>query len=198
MDISRTDYTRALGDIRIRPYRPEDAERLHEAAVETHSALLEWLPSWYHEGYSLAESEDWVSSCRSDWEGENAYSFAIVDRADQDVFLGGCGLNHINRTHRLANLGYWVRRSRAGRGIASRAAILVAEFGLGEAGFERIEIVVQPRNVASIRVAEKTGARREALLRNRLWTGGRSHEAVMFSIVKSDLSPPTTTDRSRP
>ena len=49
------------------------------------------------------------------------YDFAIIDT--NGTYAGGCGVNHINRLDRFANLGYWVRTSRAGRGIAPAAVL---------------------------------------------------------------------------
>ncbi len=57
-------------------------------------------------------------------------------------YLGGVGINQINALHGIGNLGYWVRSSRVGEGIASAAALLVARFGLVAGGLVRIEIVV--------------------------------------------------------
>ena len=47
------------------------------------------------------------------------YGFAIIDAENGDV-LGSCGLNHLHPVYRLCNLGYWVRTSRHGEGIAGR------------------------------------------------------------------------------
>ena len=45
----------------------------------------------------------------------------IVGLGYRNRFLGGCGINHISRVHRFGNLGYWVRTSATGRGIAVSA-----------------------------------------------------------------------------
>ena len=92
-----------------------------------------------------------------------------------------------NRVHNFANLGYWVRSSRVGQGVATAATRLAAQFGFEELKFTRIEIVAATGNVGSLRVAEKAGARREGVLRNRLMLGGKLHDAVMHSLVPEDL-----------
>ena len=63
----------------------------------------------------------------------------------------------------------------------------MARFGLEELGLQRIEIVADADNQASQRVAEKVGATREAVLRNRLRLHGRSCDAVMFGLLLDDL-----------
>ncbi len=53
---------------------------------------------------------------------------------------------------------------------------------------QRIEIVVTVGNDASKRVAEKVGATREGLLRNRLNIHNTIHDAFMYSLIPSDLA----------
>lgn len=104
--------------------------------------------------------------------------------------MGGVGLNFINRVHQVANLGYWVRTSAAGRGVATNAARLMARFGFEKIGLHRVEILAAVPNVASQRVAEKAGAIREAILRKRLLIGGESQDAVLFSLIPKDVGLP--------
>ena len=169
----------------LRPYGDEDAGALYEAARESIAEVSPWL-SWCHKDYSIEESRDFISSRVQAAQGDEWYSFAIFEK-DSGRFLGGVGLNFINRVHQVGNLGYWVRTSAAGRGIATRAARLMAQFGFENVGLHRIEILTAVPNLASQRVAEKVGATREAVLRHRLLIGGASQDAVMFSLIPEDL-----------
>ena len=175
----------ADGQVLIRPYRRSDVDALYEAVRESVTEVGPWLP-WCHPGYNRAESEAWVAACGKAWAAGESYDFGIFD-ARSSAFLGGCGLNHINHLHQLANLGYWVRTSCAGRGIASAAARLIAHFGFEELGLTRIEIVAAVGNGPSQRVAQKVGATCEGVQRNRLVNDGRIDAAVMFSLIPSDL-----------
>ena len=60
--------------------------------------------------------------------------------------------------------------------------------GFEELDLRRIEIVVTLANDASLRVAEKVGARREGVLRRRLMAHGESYDAVMFSLISEDTT----------
>jgi RimJ/RimL family protein N-acetyltransferase len=183
------------GHIRIRPLREEDAAAYYEAALESIDTVAPWL-SWLHEGYSQREAEDWIRGCTADWAETVAYPFAILD-ADDRFLLGSCGLNHLNHTHYFANLWYWIRRSQAGYGYASAAVLLLARFGFLELHLQRIEIVVDVANTASMRVAEKVGASPEGLLRNRLLHNGRLTDAVMHSLLPEDLGLPSRRTKPR-
>lgn len=121
------------------------------------------------------------------WQKETDYSFVITD-TETGAYLGGVGLNQIDHLNRSANLGYWVRSSRAGRGAASTAARLVAHFGFEELGFYRFKIVAAVGNIASQRAAEKAGAVREGVMRKSLLLHNQLHDAVLYSLVAEDMN----------
>lgn len=177
------------GEIVVRPYRSEDIAALYEAARESIPELSAWMP-WCHANYSIDETRSFILSRAEAWEKDAEYGFGIFDKSS-GRFLGGVGLNFVNRNHQMASLGYWVRSSETGRGVAARAARLVAQFGLERLGFQRIEILAATGNAASQRVAEKAGAVKEAVLRKRLLLQGEPVDGVLYSLVAEDLRGPS-------
>jgi RimJ/RimL family protein N-acetyltransferase len=173
------------GPLLIRTYREEDVGALFAAARESIAEVGRWLP-WCHEHYSIEETRQFINSRASLSQGDEWYSFGIFEQ-DGGRFLGGVGINFINRVHQMANLGYWVRTSDARRGIATIATRVVAKFGFAQIGLQRIEIVAAVDNLPSQRVAEKVGAVREGVVRNRLLIRGASVDAVLFSLVPEDF-----------
>lgn len=169
----------------LRPPEPRDADPLYEAARESIAEVGRWLP-WCHPGYVRQESVAWIAACQKAWQEDESYPFFIFDRRGGQ-FLGGAGLNEIDKLRRRANLGYWIRTSRMGQGIATAAAKLVARFGFQQLGMQRLEIVAAVDNVASQRVASKLGATREGLLRNRLRIRDLPTDAYGFSLIPGDL-----------
>jgi RimJ/RimL family protein N-acetyltransferase len=156
------------------------------AVRESVNELCEWMV-WCKPDYSFEDSAAFVSRCAAEWNENKSYSFVIFDRED-DSFLGSIGLNGINHTHKLANVGYWVRTEKTRRGVASAALGLIARFAFNHTELHRMEIVVPVRNYASLRAAEKAGATREGLLRSRVMLDGTPGDAVMYSIVKTDFA----------
>jgi ribosomal-protein-serine acetyltransferase len=169
----------------IRPYEPGDGARLHEAVRESLAELSVWMP-WAHPAYSLAEAQGWASSRTALAAQGLEYNFAIV--GVDGAFLGGCGINQVNRIHRFANLGYWVRTRATRRGVATAAVRLLAEWAFLHTDLARLEIVCAVGNEASQRVAERAGAMREGVLRGRLLIHGRHADAVMHSITRGRLA----------
>ncbi len=165
----------------IRAYAPEDAQALWDAARESIGEVYQRL-AWCHPQYSAAEAEKWIDSRAPLAALGREYTFAIVDTDGR--FLGGCGLNQINRIHRFGNLGYWVRTSATRRGVATEAVRQIAKFAFAKTDLVRLEIVCAMGNDASQRVAERAGAVREGVLRHRLLLHGQAVDAVMYSLVR--------------
>lgn len=173
----------------VRPYRPDDASGLFEAAVESVEQVCRWLP-WCHPGYTLQESRAWIAHSVAAWDSGAEYNFAVVDHANR--FLGGCGLNQVRLEHRNANLGYWVRTSATRQGIATAAVQEVARCAFSQTNLVRLEIIVAIDNMASQRVAEKVGALREGIAHDRLWLNGTSCDAVVYALLRSRIRIPVS------
>ena len=149
-----------------------DVPCLCEAARESSAEVSIWLP-WCHGDYSMEESLEWILRSGKQWDEEREFHFGIFD-SPSGALLGGVGLNEFRPEHRLANLGYWVRTAWTGRGVATAAARLAAQFGFEELLLDRIEILAASGNIRSQQVARKLGARNEGVLRNRLVIHGQA------------------------
>ncbi|WAH38443.1 GNAT family N-acetyltransferase [Alicyclobacillus dauci] len=56
-------------------------------------------------------------------------------------------------------IGYWVAKEHWGKGYASETAALCRDVAFKQLGVPRVISIIQPENIRSIRVAEKTGMR---------------------------------------
>lgn len=173
------------GVILLRPPRPDEAEAMHAALEESRGEVPVWLPET--DGLTLDDVREFLAAGPRMWQDSSAFHFGIFD-PHTGRYLGGCGLTQVNLRHRVCNAYYWVRSSETGRGVAGRAARLMARFAFDQLQMQRMEIVAEVENLLSIRVAEKAGAVREGLLRNRLNNRGEPRDAVLFSLIPSDLS----------
>lgn len=169
-------------DISIRPYRLEDSAVVYNAVRESMSELIPWMP-WCHPNYSIDESRTWLENQIPAFQQGKAFEFAIVSLSGR--YLGGCGLNQIDNINRRTNLGYWVRSSAAGHGVATAAVKLIRSWGFENTDLIRLEIVIAVENQASRRVAEKAGAEYEGILRSRLLLQGSAHNAAIYSFLRS-------------
>jgi ribosomal-protein-serine acetyltransferase len=176
----------ARDGILIRPFSATDADALFEAVIVSMPTLSQWLP-WATPAYSFADAMAWIEHCKHAREADEEHHFGVFDGASGEL-LGGVGLNHRIRAYRTASIGYWVADTARGRGVAVEAARQAARFGFGTLALQRIAILVQPENQASLRVVAKLGAMREGVARNGIVVAGRPHDAIVHSLVPSDLA----------
>jgi len=169
----------------LRPFKLDDSEGLYQAVRESLADIKPWM-NWAHNAYSQGDADDFIRITRARWEERTLFAFAIIDPMNGDV-LGGCSLSHKHPVYRFCNVGYWVRSSRHGQGIAGRAAKLAARYGFEQAGIIREEIVMAVENEKSRRVAEKIGAHYEGVLYNRMVVGKTIYNAHMYSLLPSDF-----------
>lgn len=176
--------------ISLRRFRFDDAEPLAAAVRESVEQIQPWIP-WCHPEYSIEEARTFIACAEGAWDARTGYEMAIVrpDGIDDDRILGVCGLNQIRPGGRIANLGYWVRTSATGAGVATEAVRQLIRFAFAETGLVRLEIVVAVGNRASARVAEKVGALPEGIAHDRIYLQGGDHDAWMFALLRSRFHP---------
>jgi len=154
---------------------------LHEAVMESREEIAPWMP-WCHSDYSIEDSRSWVEMQETAFAEGTEYAFVIA--SPEGRFLGGCGLNFLDRGNRRANLGYWLRKSATGHGFATEAVRQLVEWTYANTDLDRLEVVAAVENVRSLRVAELAGASREGVLRRRIVLHEKAHDAVVFSFVR--------------
>jgi [ribosomal protein S5]-alanine N-acetyltransferase len=124
-----------------------------------------------------------VERAATRWGASEAAEFAIIDEAE---CVGSIWLN-LGLENR-AGVGYWLLAHARGKGLATSALVLVARWAFDALGVKRIGLNTDPRNIASVRVAERVGFTREGLLRSWADINGERVDQVSFSLLPSDLT----------
>jgi [ribosomal protein S5]-alanine N-acetyltransferase len=110
--------------------------------------------------------------------------FAITLTSDGQL-CGGIGLG-VDEAHQHAELGYWLGVPHWGQGYATEAARAMIRYGFETLGLHRIYASYVPHNVASGRVLEKIGMRREGLMRSHICKWGAFQDLECYGILKTD------------
>jgi RimJ/RimL family protein N-acetyltransferase len=167
--------------VRLREWRTDDAPAVVVACNDPlNQRWLAALPSPYTDEHAL----EYIRECLD--AGEDRHAFAIAD-ATTDELLGAIDVS-VNRFG-VGHVGYWVAPHARGRGVCTRALRLLTRWTLDELGLGRVELMTDPENHASQRVAEKAGFTREGRLRSALaYRDGRRVDAFMFSAVPEDFA----------
>jgi RimJ/RimL family protein N-acetyltransferase len=129
--------------------------------------------------YTLADAKAFIAGSFE----LGPYQFAIIE---QGRVVGSIEL--LVNEHKIGHIGYWCAPEARGKGVLTRALRRLCRFGLFELQLDRLELVTDPENKASQRVAQKVGFQREGTLRVHLPRpdGGR-RDSVMFSLLPGEL-----------
>jgi RimJ/RimL family protein N-acetyltransferase len=91
----------------------------------------------------------------------------------------------------IGEIAYVVAPAARGRGVASAAVRALSAWAFTELKLERLQLSIRPGNVASRRVAEKTGYAYEGTLRSSKLIRGRRVDAAVYSLLPDEPSSPS-------
>jgi [ribosomal protein S5]-alanine N-acetyltransferase len=113
----------------------------------------------------------------------------VLESRDTGEVLGDCALFNGVSHSRRAEIGYCLARKHWGQGYMVEAADALLEHGFKQAGLNRIEADIDPRNLPSIRLVERLGFKREGYLRERWMIDGEITDTVLYGLIRSDRYP---------
>ena len=165
------------GDLELRAWRESDVPALVDACNDPE--IPRWIPV-IPQPYTEADALAFV---RGELTTLPEHSFAITEAG---AVVGAIGLS-VNAS-RGGTIGYWCAAAARNRGVVTRALRLIVRWGLEDLELVRLSLITDPDNLASQRVAEKVGFRREGVMRSHLLhPDGRLRDSVMFSLLPGEL-----------
>lgn len=169
----------------LRALKQADVAALKKAISESADTISPWL-DWCHEGFDEMDAEAWVNRSRQGWLTGASYELAAFE-IETGELVGCVYVSSIDSVANMANLGYWIATKFQGRGYALEATEVAASLAFGHLLLTRLELVMDPANEASIRIAEKLRATFECRARNRYMYDGEAREGLVYSLVPQDL-----------
>ncbi|KAA1399941.1 GNAT family N-acetyltransferase [Aeromicrobium ginsengisoli] len=162
--------------VRLRDFRPEDANLVISASTDPLIPLITTVPTTP----DAAGAQAYIARQRTRQPSGVGYAFAIA-RPPDDVAVGYIGLTF--REDGRASVGYWIGPEHRGHGFAASALSTLAEWAIADLSIPRLELYVERWNEASIRTAEKAGFQREGLMRSWQLVGETRRDMWMYSRI---------------
>lgn len=149
----------ADGRVALRPWGPDDLVDLLAAAAD---------PLVHRYRYSLpdgaGQAVTWLDAVGRDRLDGVRLELAVTVAGDPTV-VGSVALWGFHRRNHTAMVSYWLGPAARGRGLGTSALHLVSGWAFG-LGLRRLSLNVEVDNLASQRLAERCGFRREGRLRS--------------------------------
>lgn len=144
--------------------------------------MLRWLP--LPSPYTIDEAIAFLA-----WQAEMAAQGTTLNFAVRHTpggqLLGSIGL-HFRNGPGVAEIGYWIGPAARGRGLAAAGTRLLAAFAFDVYGPRRVELLIQPGNLGSIRSAERAGATFEGIRRAALDIRGQPQDAAVYAFLPGE------------
>lgn len=167
----------------LRPLGYADIPALYEAIEASRAHLGAWLP-WERDIRTQDDLRVFVDrTIRKNADGEGHRGIFEPDGR----IAGHASIESANAAQRSAELGYWVRADRAGRGYATEAVRALLEWGFRHLGLHRVTAFADAANAASRRVLEKAGFREEGVVRHRVPQDGGWRDHVMYGLLEDEV-----------
>jgi RimJ/RimL family protein N-acetyltransferase len=179
----------------LRPLSEEDVEDV--AAYRGRVDVCRWVP---FEPMSRTEVLDRIRSSLGQLTDEGQALTAGVELPAADaceavadsrpdrrgIVIGDVVLMWRSREHATAEIGYVFHPDYSGQGFATEAVRALLDIAFGTYRFHRVTARIDARNLASLRLAERIGMRREAHLVENEWFKGAWSDAIDYAMLQRE------------
>ena len=145
-----------MSKVKIRLQKISDARRFYEILNNKNFVFFGTLPP-----KSVADERKWLSGNAKRQKDNTGWNYAIIYGKE---LVGGVGVKINFHRKYVGEIGYFIDEKYWGKGIASEAVKLVEAICFKKLKLVRIEIIMQPANRASEKVAIKNGYIKEGLI----------------------------------
>jgi RimJ/RimL family protein N-acetyltransferase len=167
--------------VRLRPWRPDDADAVFAACQDPELQRWTEVPVPYRREHA----EQFVGPAAAGAWADGGALFAVEHDGSLVGSMGVLGLRD-----GVAAAGYWTLAAQRGRGFTGEALRVLRDWAFDELGVRRLELIADPANTGSCRVAESAGLHAEGVLRQRYLHRGVPGDVVLYALLATDPRPP--------
>jgi RimJ/RimL family protein N-acetyltransferase len=166
--------------LRLRPFTEDDFEglRAYQSRPDV-TRFLYWAARSPQEVRAALEKKIASRAIRS----EGDVLALAVESKDTSQMVGDFILQLTSEQHRTAELGYIIHPDHQGHGYATEAGRVLLRIAFEHLNLHRVVAGLDARNVASARVLEKLGMRREAHFVENEHVKGGWQSAIEYALL---------------
>lgn len=110
----------------------------------------------------------------------------VITFKEEDDYVGDVGFYDYEKKHNRAEIGYILEKKHWGKGVMSEALKAALGYGFDVMKLNRIQALIDPRNAASLSVAEKHGFQYEGTFRDYEYEYGGYIDLGMYSVLRCE------------
>lgn len=186
--VSFAESVPAIEGDRVALRMPQMTDHADWASLREQSRefLTPWEPIWPADDLTRSAYRRRLRRYAEDLRNDQAYAFLIFRKPDQTL-VGGLTLANVRRgVAQAGSLGYWMGAPYARQGLMTAAVKALIPFAFGPLRLHRLEAACIPTNVASAKLLENVGFRREGIARQYLCINGVWQDHLLFALIAGD------------
>jgi len=166
----------------LRQIESEDADKIFEYRSQPEIYQFQsWKPS------TIQEVNDFIThrivrepNIKNSW-----FQLAIIEK-ETNALIGDVGLHFLPEEPDQVEIGITLRKESQGKGLATEVLRLVFDYLFITLKKHRIIASVDPQNIASIRLMERLGMRKEAHFRKSLFMNGKWQDDMIYALLETE------------
>lgn len=162
----------------LRKFQDSDAPGFF--LIRSNPELMKFIPR------PLAQTEqdalELLRSFNNAYESGEHLSYAIELKATQE-FIGSIGYYRIDYDSHRTEVGYILSDKHHRKGYVKEALQMLIDFAFNEMEFHSLEAVIDPENIASIKLVESLGFIKEAHFKENGFFNGKYLDALVYSLL---------------
>lgn len=163
----------------LRPWKASDLDSLVENANNPN--IARFLRNLFPHPYTRKDGEEWIERI-SAMEKPNILSITVDGKG-----VGGIGIHPMSDVYfKNAEIGYWLGETHWNKGILSEAVPAMVKHAFENYDITRIYAGIYSPNLASMRVLEKSGFTKEAILKKSVFKNGEYLDEHVYALLKED------------
>jgi len=167
----------------LRPFQDSDLETFAAYRSDPEVARYQgWEAPYSVEKAAefIAEMKQKQPATRSEW-----YQLAIELKHGTRL-MGDCAFHLLAHDPRQAEIGFTLARQHQGHGYATEAVTRLLDYLFGELNLHRVIAICDVENLASTRLLERLGMRREGYFTENIWFKGAWGSEYLYALLQKE------------
>jgi len=155
------------------------ADELFALVINNRAHARQWLP-WVDDTKTVDDTKAFIRRTLERFARQDGFQCVILE---DGKIVGGIGHLYVNWLAKKTEVGYWLAESAQGRGIMTRAVIVMMEHAFNVYGLNRLEIHCATGNARSRAIPERLGFKLDGTLREAGYLYDRFVDHVVYSVL---------------
>ena len=151
--------------------------------IDRNRDFLEPTMDWVHRHQCVEDTQRYQASVYKNFAERRSVTTLIYY---QGGLVGSAAITLIDKTLRLAEVGYWLDQGHTGKGIATRAARAMVDYGFAVLGLHKIIIRAISTNEKSLAIAQRLGFRHQGLDIHEKLHHGEYYDYDVYYLLEDD------------